>query len=214
MVSAQLDTCLADGAKTIVFLNAGANAFCKIRSEELFMRFKEALIKIRNKDATPVVCGVLPKRGLGGEWLFRAIAVNCRLVDHCMCLVWRPPNASDQINSSLWEEINRAARYSKVCVVGDFKYRNVDCWVNEDNFLKQAILEPTQESNIIYLSLTNRKEAVTQVEIGGQLGNSDHKEIRYTLKWHETFKIKNKRKVPDFRKANFEGLREYLQGVT
>ena len=37
-----------------------------------------------------------------------------------MGLVYRPPNASDQINSSLWEEINRAVRYSKVCVVGDF----------------------------------------------------------------------------------------------
>ncbi|MPC42456.1 hypothetical protein E2C01_036078 [Portunus trituberculatus] len=55
-ISAQLDTCLADGTKPIVFLSAGGNDICKVRSEELFRRFKEALAKIRNKDATPVVC--------------------------------------------------------------------------------------------------------------------------------------------------------------
>ncbi|MPC39292.1 hypothetical protein E2C01_032823 [Portunus trituberculatus] len=54
-VSAQLDTCLADGTKLIVFLSVGGNDICKVRSEELFRRFREALAKIRNKDATPVV---------------------------------------------------------------------------------------------------------------------------------------------------------------
>ncbi|MPC66808.1 hypothetical protein E2C01_060961 [Portunus trituberculatus] len=66
-VSAQLDKCLADGTKPIVFLSAGGNDLLKVRSEELFRRFKEVLAKIRNNDATPVVCGVLPRRGLRGE---------------------------------------------------------------------------------------------------------------------------------------------------
>ncbi|XP_045136199.1 uncharacterized protein LOC123519077 [Portunus trituberculatus] len=87
-ISAQLDTCLADGTKPIVFLIAGGNDICKVRSEELFRRFKEALAKIRNKDATPVVCGVLPRKELGGEWLSRAIAVNCRFADHCRSNGW------------------------------------------------------------------------------------------------------------------------------
>ncbi len=54
---------------------------------------------------------------------------------------------------------------------------------------------------------------VTQVEIGGQLGNSDHREIRYNLKWEETFRSKNTSKIPDFRRVDFEELKRYLQGV-
>ncbi|MPC54582.1 hypothetical protein E2C01_048504 [Portunus trituberculatus] len=87
-VSTQLDTCLADGTKPIVFLSAGGNDLCKVRSEELFRRFKEALAKIRDKDATPVVCDVLSRRDLGGEWLSRAIAMNCRLADYCSSNEW------------------------------------------------------------------------------------------------------------------------------
>ncbi|MPC53700.1 hypothetical protein E2C01_047598 [Portunus trituberculatus] len=82
-INAQLDTCLADGTKPIVFLSVGGSDICKVSSEELFKRFKEALAKIRNKDTTPGVCSVLPRRGLGGEWLSRAIAINSILADHC-----------------------------------------------------------------------------------------------------------------------------------
>ena len=43
-----------------------------------------------------------------------------------MRLMYRPPNTIDEINSLLWQEINRAASYSQVCVVSDFNYKNVD----------------------------------------------------------------------------------------
>ena len=113
-------------------------------------------------------------------------------------LVYRPPNASDEINSSIWQEINRAGRYSQVCVTGDFNYRDIN-WdlmvgnreaeeflqVIQDNFLKQLVLEPTRVNNILDLILTNREEAISQVEIGGKLGNSDHSEIRFDIKWKQ-----------------------------
>ncbi|MPC56494.1 hypothetical protein E2C01_050455 [Portunus trituberculatus] len=50
-VSVHLDTCLeADGTKPIVFFNSeeGMNDLCKVRSEELLRRFKEALAKIKD----------------------------------------------------------------------------------------------------------------------------------------------------------------------
>ncbi|MPC49876.1 hypothetical protein E2C01_043691 [Portunus trituberculatus] len=43
--------------------------------------------------------------------------------------------------------------------------------VIQDNFLKQVILESSQENNILDLILRDREEEVTQVEVGGQLGN-------------------------------------------
>ncbi len=46
--------------------------------------------------------------------------------------------------------------------------------VFHDQFLKQAILEPRMRNNILDLILTNIGKVVTQVKVGGQLGNSDH----------------------------------------
>ncbi len=55
--------------------------------------------------------------------------------------------------------------------------------VIQDNFLKQVVVEPTRGNNILDVILTNREEEVTQVEVGGQLGNRDHRGIRYNLEW-------------------------------
>ena len=88
-VSARLDTCLEeDGTKPIVFLSAGGNDLGKVRSEELFGKFRLALEKIRNRGGIPVVCGVLPRRGVGNEWLSRAITLNRRLASHCKSNGW------------------------------------------------------------------------------------------------------------------------------
>ena len=40
-----------------------------------------------------------------------------------MRLVYRPPNATNEISYSLCPKINRAAGYSQVCVGGDFYLR-------------------------------------------------------------------------------------------
>ena len=88
-VSSRIDTCLEEnGTKPIVFLSAGGNDLGKVRSEELLGKFRLALDKIRSKGGIPVVCGVLPRRGVGAEWLFRAIAVNRRLAVHCKSNGW------------------------------------------------------------------------------------------------------------------------------
>ena len=67
----------------MVFLSAGGNDLGRVPSEELGRRFKEALGRVRDMGGIPVVCGVLPRRGVGDEWLSKAIAVNRRLAAHC-----------------------------------------------------------------------------------------------------------------------------------
>ena len=147
---------------------------------------------------------------------------------HAMLLgvIYRPPNTCKEDSMLLWQEISKASKYNNLCVLGDFNLRNID-WnlmigdneaddflnVIQDNFLKQVILEPTRGDNVLDLALINREELVQQVEVGGKLGNSDHSEIRLDLKWSETRNTRNKSKVPDFRKADYDKLREYLQGV-
>ena len=45
------------------------------------------------------------------------------------------------------------------------------------------------------------------------LANSDHREIRCKIKWEKTQRNKNVSRIPDFRRADFDGLRRYLQGT-
>ena len=60
-------------------LRVGGNDIGKVRSEELFSRYREALGKISDRVGNPIVCGVSSRRGVGGERLSKAIAINCRL---------------------------------------------------------------------------------------------------------------------------------------
>ena len=88
-VSDRLDRCMAgEGERPIVCLSVGTNDVGRVRSEELFRRFREALGKIRDRGAVPVVCGIIPRRDAGAEWLSRAIAMNCRIANHCGSNGW------------------------------------------------------------------------------------------------------------------------------
>ena len=135
---------------------------------------------------------------------------------------YRPPNQSREDTEPLLREISRASRYKNVFIMGDFNYRNIN-WDNlvgdqeaqsfvsvlQDSFLKQLISEPTREENILDLLLTNRDDIVSDIVIGDALGNSDHKEVRYIIKWEEKCTLNNTL-IPDFRCADFQGLRRQL----
>ena len=140
-------------------------------------------------------------------------------------IMYRPPGLDGEASAPLIQEIERASRYNNVCIMGDFNYREID-WssmtgdrsseeflnVIQDGFFKQLVREPTRQGNILDLIFTNNETLVSQVEIGARFDASDHNEIR--------FKINAKRKVeqntvlvPDFRKANYQGLRHHLQNL-
>lgn len=88
----------------------------------------------------------------------------------------------------------------RACVVEDFNFRDFD-WsllvgdseveefleVIQNNF-KAGMLDTTRGNNNLDLFLTNSKEAISHVDMGEQLGNSEHHEVRYKLKWEEAFK--------------------------
>ena len=141
-------------------------------------------------------------------------------------VIYRPPNLDREHSNIIWEEITRASRYSKVCIVGDFNYRNIN-WIDKtgdyesddflevinDNFLHQYVTEPTRGNNILDLVLSNSLNLVQSVEVGGgSLGGSDHKEITFCLKLIYR-QSDNVSVVPNFRQANYAGLRHYLRGA-
>ncbi len=138
---------------------------------------------------------------------------------------YRPPNLRRGDTSSLLQEISRACRSKNVCFLRDYNFRRID-WeriigdlesedflrVLQDNFLKQVVTEPTRGDNILDLVLTNDENMISEVDVGSQLGCSDHREIRFNLEWEENGD-NNLTLVPDFRRANYEGLRRHLEEV-
>ncbi len=84
--------------------------------------------------------------------------------------------------------------------------------VLQDNFLTQVVTEPTRGGNILDLVLTNNENMICEVDVGSKLSNSNHRKVRFNLKW-EVNRDNNLTLVPDFRRANYEGLRRHLEEV-
>ena len=101
--------------------------------------------------------------------------------------------------------------------MGDFNYRGID-WdsmtgdrsteeflnVIQEGFFKQLVREPMRQGNILDLVFTNNEILVSQVEIGAKFDVSDHNEIRFKINAKKV--EQNTVLVPDFRKANYQGL--------
>ena len=140
-------------------------------------------------------------------------------------IMYRPPDLNEGASAPLLQEIERASRYSNVCIMGDFNYRGIN-WdrmtgdgnaeeflnVIQDGFFQQLIREPTRQGNILDLVFTNNVTLIDRVEIGDRFDVSDHNEIRFMIN-AKRIEEHNMALMPDFRKANYQGLRNHLQSV-
>ena len=142
-------------------------------------------------------------------------------------VVYRPPKqnlAEDELMYNTLNQLfmNNNRLYHNI-IVGDFNYPNYLKATNDaestkfldfvdDNFLFQKVNNPTRGDNILDLVLTSNNNIIQNLDIGDQLGASDHKIINFNIKFK--FEIKNNLKlVPNFRKANFEGFRANLENL-
>ena len=88
-VEDRLESVLArEGAAPTVCLSVGGNDLGWVRDEEIFRKYRIALGKVRDLGGVPVVCGVLPRKYAGHEWLAKASALNSRLADLCRRSGW------------------------------------------------------------------------------------------------------------------------------
>ena len=72
-----------EGVAPTVCISAGGNDIGKVRNEELFRRYREALGRVRELGGTPVLCGILPRKYVGAGWWSAALTVNRWLAEHC-----------------------------------------------------------------------------------------------------------------------------------
>lgn len=77
------DIMAGNGNNPIICISVGGNDVGRVRSEELIQRYKTAIELVRSKGGIPIICGILPRKGVGNEWISRALGVNCRLERYC-----------------------------------------------------------------------------------------------------------------------------------
>ena len=61
--------------------------------------------------------------------------------------------------------------------------------------------------------LTNAEESITEVEIEGSLGCSDHALVEFVI-WRNAGLAKSRVRTVSFRRANFRVLKELLGGIS
>jgi len=79
----------------------------------------------------------------------------------------------------------------------------------EDNFFSQVTDSPTREDAILDLLVTNTRELISGVKIGGYLGCSDHALVEFTV-LSDMGQAKCEVRTLNFRKANFQLFREFV----
>ena len=145
-----------------------------------------------------------------------------------LVLVYRPPAApgspADGGNTSRLCSLLRTLG-GKTVIIGDFNLPNID-WTRRwspcagermvldtvgDMFWEQMVHVPTHRlGNTLDLCLTSSLELFTGVEVVAPLGNSDHMGLEVSLVGRVT-DVSSKEEVPDWEKADLQGMREKLE---
>jgi hypothetical protein len=147
--------------------------------------------------------------------------VKFKVSDIILHLVYRPPSAPVDSITELAAIVKGAAKGS--LLVGDFNLPDIDwargeargragefCEAVRDSLMEQLVDFPTQvKGNTLDLVLTNIPERVDEVSEEGRLGKSDHTII--VTKVNVGAAAEDDKPSPDWRRANWDSMREELQ---
>ncbi len=136
--------------------------------------------------------------------------------------VYRPPKVQAVDDTALYDEIQSLIQSKNAIVIGDFQCANVD-WrlligdqersrfiiMVEDSFLTQVVTQPTRQNNILDLVLISDPDLVRNCEVEEKLGGSDHNIISFNVCVQHKLD-NNPTLIPDYRKTNFNLVREML----
>ncbi|CAM5167297.1 unnamed protein product [Natator depressus] len=136
---------------------------------------------------------------------------------------YRPPDQGDEVDEAFFRQLAEATRSHALVLMGDFNHPDI-CWESNtavhrqsrkflesigDNFLVQVLEEPIRGGALLDLLLTNREELVGEAKVDGNLGGSDHEMVEFRI-LTQGRKESSRIRTLDFRKADFDSLRELL----
>ncbi|TRZ06974.1 hypothetical protein HGM15179_020133 [Zosterops borbonicus] len=136
--------------------------------------------------------------------------------DIILGVCYRPPDQEEEVDNLFYKQLENVSGSSALVLVGDFNLPDI-CWelniaekrqcrkfleCMDDNFLSQLVGEPTRGETKLDLLFRNRNGLVGDVVVGGQLGQSDHEIIEFSI-IGEIWRYINKTFTLDFRRADF-----------
>ncbi|KAK4830434.1 hypothetical protein QYF61_011142 [Mycteria americana] len=160
------------------------------------------------------------------ECLWVRIRGKANKADIVVGVCYRPPNQDEETDELFYKQLGEASRSLALVLVGDFNLQDV-CWKYNtaerkqsrrflervaDNFLTQLVSEPTREGAPLDLLFTNRDGLVSDVMVGGCLGQSDHEMIEFLIRG-EAARGVGKTATLDFRRADFSLFRRLVDRV-
>ncbi|CAJ0932325.1 unnamed protein product [Ranitomeya imitator] len=127
---------------------------------------------------------------------------------------YKPPNITETMESLLLKQIDEAATHNEVLVMGDFNYPDINRFllITKKNYLSQLVQNPTRGAALLDLILSNRPDRITNLQVVGHLGNSDHNIVQFHLSFTRGT-CQGVTKTLNFRKAKFDQLRDALNLV-
>ncbi|CAM4488283.1 unnamed protein product [Lepidochelys kempii] len=158
-------------------------------------------------------------------WIkFRSV---CNKSDVVVGVCYRPPDQGDEVDEAFFQQLTEATRSHALILMGAFNFPDI-CWeINTavhrqsrkflenvgDNFLVQVLEEPTGGGGaFLDLLLTNRVELVGEAKVDGNLGGSDHELVEFRILMQGR-KVSSRIRTLDFRKADFDSLRERMARI-
>lgn len=130
---------------------------------------------------------------------------------------YRPADQGEEVD--VLQALEVASQSWPLVLMGDFNHPGI-CWISnmarhawsrrflqyvKDNFLTQVVEKPTRRGELLDLALTNKKGLVGDVKVGNSLGCSNHEMVE--------FRIMCRRSTVDFRRVNFDLLKNLLGGL-
>ncbi|CAM4672926.1 unnamed protein product [Lepidochelys kempii] len=155
-------------------------------------------------------------------WIkFRSV---CNKSDVVVGVCYRPPDQRDEVDEAFFRQLTEATRSHALILMGDFNFPDI-CWESNtavqsrkflesvgDNFLAQVLEEPTRGGAFLDLLLTNWVELVGEAKVDGNLGGSDHELVEFRI-LTQGRKVSSRIRTLDFRKADFDSLRERMARI-
>jgi len=133
----------------------------------------------------------------------------------------RLPDQGEPTDEAFFLQLQEASRSQPLVLPRDSNHPST-CWKSsrassrqsrrllehtEDNSSSQVTDSPTRGDVILDLMVTNAREFIGDIKTGGSLGCSDHALVEFTVQ-RDKDQVKSKVRTLNFRKANFQFIKE------
>ena len=138
-------------------------------------------------------------------------------------LIYRPPAQPVHTDREIYEQISEICNSQDTVLMGDFNlpvpkwgepinlHNGHDLYANlQESSLTQLVHFPTRGNNILDLVFTTNDDLIENVVVNDEFSNSDHRAITFNLNFTCQEPNASNEKIPDYRKANFQNLREII----